>query len=145
MSAPIVHAQPSSQRGRVRLVSKGAPFEHGKLNVEWARSSTEPDVNGAAHFVNDKEKLHLYRSAGGMWSIAPDVDAGIAFAIARTTALHPNTIKAGEWREWRTWNSEERKQAAAASPPPAASRRAHARSLVVSAPPCCRRRATRTH
>lgn len=98
MSAPIVHAQPSSQRGRVRLVSKGAPFEHGKLNVEWARSSTEPDVNGAAHFVNDKEKLHLYRSAGGMWSIAPDVDAGIAFAIARTTALHPNTIKAGEWQ-----------------------------------------------
>jgi len=94
MSAP----QPSSQRGRVRLVSKGAPFEHGKLNVEWARSSTEPDVNGAPHFVNDKEKLHLYRSAGGMWSIAPDVDAGIAFAIARTAALHPNTIKAGEWQ-----------------------------------------------
>jgi len=80
------------------LMSKGAPPDHGKLNVEWTHDTAEPLVNGVPHFVNVKERLHLFRNKTGMWTISPDVDAGIAFAIARTTALHPNTIRVGEWQ-----------------------------------------------
>lgn len=83
---------------RIILVSKGAPADHAKLNVEWQVDAAEPDVHDRPHFVNERGTLHLYHNTNGMWTIAPEVDAGIAYAIARSTALHPNTIRAGEWQ-----------------------------------------------
>jgi len=81
----------------VVLLSKGAPIEHGRLNTTWERDAAEPEVNGFPHFTNAKGSLHLFRTAEGLWEIAPEIDAGKAFAVARTAAAHPNTIKPGEW------------------------------------------------
>ena len=79
------------------LVSKGAPIEHGRLNTTWTKDPNEPEINGCAHFTNSKGTLHLFRTQEGLWEIAPEIDAGKAFAVARSAAAHPNTIKPGEW------------------------------------------------
>lgn len=83
----------------VVLVSKGAPVEYGRLNTIWEKDTAEPEVNGFPHFTNAKGSLHLFRTLEGLWEIAPELDAGTgAFAVARTSACHPNTIKPGEWK-----------------------------------------------
>merc|ERR1719473_2069462 len=74
----------------------------------------EPLVHGAVHYVSvgkgkgDNARLHLYYGRDGMWQIAPEVGARLAYAVARSSARHPNTIRAGEWLlptppdgEWR--------------------------------------------
>ena len=85
----------------VRLVSKGVPSEQPLLNCQWVRDTIEPLVNGAPHYVSKGGKgskpLHLHLDKTGNWQIAPEVGARLAYAVARSAARHPNTVRAGEW------------------------------------------------
>lgn len=88
----------------VSLSSRGVPSEQPLLNCSWVRSAEEPWVNNAPHFVSTggkgaaaSIKLHLYLGRDGMWQIAPEVGARLAYAVARSPARHPNTVRAGEW------------------------------------------------
>ena len=84
------------------LVARGAPSEHPLLQVSWVRHKAEPYVNGVAHYVSKGKlspnpPLHLFRGPEGRWQIAPEVGAGLAYAVANGPAMHPNTVRAGEW------------------------------------------------
>ena len=84
------------------LVARGAPSEHPLLQVSWVRHKAEPYVNGVAHYVSKGKQspnppLHLFRGPEGRWQIAPEVGAGLAYAVANGPATHPNTVRAGEW------------------------------------------------
>lgn len=84
------------------MISRGAPKEHPLLSVSWIRSAEEPHVNLAPHYVSTGKAspsppLHLFRGTEGRWQIAPEVGAGLAYAVANGPGAHPNTVRAGEW------------------------------------------------
>lgn len=75
-------------------------MEHSRLNTVWTRDALKPDVNNHPHFTSSATALHLFRTTDGLWIIARDIDGAFpkdAYAIARSGALHPNTIRNGEW------------------------------------------------
>ena len=81
----------------VNLVSKNAPVEYDFLNTTWEMHAAIPEVNGFPHFTDARGTLHLFRTVECLWMMAPELDdVGKAFAVARSSAVHPNTIK-GEW------------------------------------------------
>ena len=95
---------PNPQIAACHLASRGVPKEQPLLNCTWVRDAFEPTVNGAPHYTsvsNSKNKggaaLHLYLGRDQMWQIAPEVGARLAYAVARSAARHPNTVRAGEW------------------------------------------------
>jgi len=55
------------------------------------------EMHGAPRWVSEQGTLYLFRTSQGAWTITFDVDGSDACAIARTAALHPNTIRIGEW------------------------------------------------
>jgi len=84
------------------LEARGAPKEHPLLAVSWRRDASEPYVNKVPHYTScgknsPSPPLHLFRGAEGRWQIAPEVGAGLAYAVANGPATHPNTVRAGEW------------------------------------------------
>ena len=95
---------PSAIDTTMHLSSRGVPTEQPLLACIWVRDTAEPSVNGGPHFVSCGGKgaaanatLHMYQGRDGMWQIAPEVGARLAYAVARSPARHPNTVRAGEW------------------------------------------------
>ena len=95
---------PSAIDTTMHLSSRGVPTEQPLLACIWVRDTAEPSVNGGPHFVSCGGKgaaanatLHTYQGRDGMWQIAPEVGARLAYAVARSPARHPNTVRAGEW------------------------------------------------
>jgi len=86
----------------VTLVSRGVPSNQPLLLAGsiWQRDRKEPDVHGFPHYVSTsgQTELHLFKGSRG-WQIAPDVDAGVAYAVAPgVPAAHPGTVRQGEWQ-----------------------------------------------
>ena len=82
---------------RPTLISKGSTTDLGQLNVVWTFMAGE--LNGAPCWVSERSALILFRTSQGAWTIATDVDGSSALAVSCTLALHPNTVRAGEWGE----------------------------------------------
>ena len=84
------------------LRSTGAPSDQPLLACDWIRDKEEPLCNGAVHYVSTGKAspsppLHLFKGKKGLWQIAPEVDAAVAYAVAKSPAAHPNTVVEGEW------------------------------------------------